>query len=167
MTTTATRRRRRTLASPAAYALAQAGVTQTDLAEVLGVTQTSASLYLRGLRRAPGRLRSALVGLIGSEAADAVLAAIPPDQSELGPNQIAPVQPPTFKPPTPRPKVLYTGPPAPGRRYVITNLGTWQQRVYDSHGRLIEVRQRERPAQPADQPQRFPTLNVRPKGGQS
>jgi hypothetical protein len=70
-------RRSRLLAHPATLALAAAGSSTIELADALGISSSAASLYLAGRRRAPDRLPAVLAKLIGQEAADAVLAAIP------------------------------------------------------------------------------------------
>jgi hypothetical protein len=77
MTTAYTPTRQRAIASPAAYSLAQAGVTQRDLATALDVSQQVVAHYLRGTRRQPSGLREALESLVGEEATQQVLAAIP------------------------------------------------------------------------------------------
>ena len=63
--------------SPATLALAYAGTTQTQIAEVMGVTQAAVSQWFSGRRSAPPELAEALEGLLGSDKAEAILKAIP------------------------------------------------------------------------------------------
>ncbi len=70
--------RRHAAPSPAVVRLADSGGTVAGLAQELGYRgHTAASRYLRGERRAPPGMRDALVRLVGSEAADDVMAAVP------------------------------------------------------------------------------------------
>ena len=63
--------------SHAAFELAQAGTTQTQLAGLLGLSQMAVSRYLEGTREPPEAFEAVLEQLVGPEAAGRILAAIP------------------------------------------------------------------------------------------
>lgn len=63
--------------SHAAFELAQAGTTQTQLAGLLECSQMAVSRYLEGTREPPEAFEAVLEQLVGPEAAGRILAAIP------------------------------------------------------------------------------------------
>lgn len=63
--------------SRAAFELGHAGTTQTQVAELLGCSQMAVSRYLEGIREPPPALAAVLEQLVGPEAAERILAAIP------------------------------------------------------------------------------------------
>lgn len=65
------------VASPAARALAAAGVKQADLAGALGKSQQAVSMYLSGKRTLPSGFRTTLAKLSSSRKAHSVISAIP------------------------------------------------------------------------------------------
>jgi hypothetical protein len=77
MTTISQSHRTRRYVVPATIPILIAGSSVSDLARVLGVTQSCASHYLAGRRRVPFGMRDALVQLVGDEAASRVLELIP------------------------------------------------------------------------------------------
>ena len=63
--------------SPAALILAQAGVTQREVADALGVSSAAVSLYLRGDRAGPPALVPVIRALAGSDAAEQIARLLP------------------------------------------------------------------------------------------
>lgn len=63
--------------SHAAFELAQAGTTQTQLAGLLDCSRMAVSRYLEGTREPPETFAAVLEQLVGPEPAGRILAAIP------------------------------------------------------------------------------------------